>query len=406
MKKLVMLATLVATGVASGAVAQTVETDPLQCWWRTTTGAIRVGETFSAVLTCAVVETPDVKVVVDESRLEPSVVQFAPFEVTGGSHAADLRSGDRRFFQYEYRLRVIAENLFGKDVALPETKLTYRVQSRMTPRGSGGPARDESIAGRDQTYLLPPLSMKLLSLVPADATDIRDASAETFGDVDRRAFRASLLVVVGGVLLALAALIAILTIVRLLMRTRRPAAESERIVGDRAILAGVGRELTAVQRQREDGGWTTDLAARALAALRIVGTYAVGRRAARAVVTGASNGSTPADGRIFVNVGWPKSKRIAISGAATARSLATTIARTSNGRHPGELESIEEALTRFTKAQYGRDNGASIDSAALDESLKTGQDVLRRLKLEQLWVMKRLGRSRPPAQAEGRVWSH
>src|SRR5262245_43235156 len=113
-----ILATIALLTAAAPVFAQnqtpTTKTDPIQCWWKTTAGAVRVGEVFSAVLTCAVLETPDVKVVVDQSKLEPSVVQFAPFEVTGGSHAADLHTDDRRFFQYEYRLRVIAENLFGK----------------------------------------------------------------------------------------------------------------------------------------------------------------------------------------------------------------------------------------------------------------------------------------------------
>src|SRR5216110_2692701 len=97
---------LLLAAAATGAAAQDVSTDPLQCWWRTSAGAVRVGEPFTAVLTCAVVEADEVKVVVDESRLEPSVAQFIPFEVLGGAHAADLRSGDRRFFQYEYRLRL------------------------------------------------------------------------------------------------------------------------------------------------------------------------------------------------------------------------------------------------------------------------------------------------------------
>jgi hypothetical protein len=401
---------------AGQARAQNVETDPLQCWWRTSAGAIHVGEPFSTVLTCAVIETPDVKVVVDESRLEPSVAQFPPFEVTGGSHAADLRNGDRRFFQYEYRLRLVAENLFGKDVALPETKLSYRVQSRIVQRQAGGKGRDESIAGRDQSYVLPPLSLRLLSLVPGDATDIRDASSETFADVDRRTFRASLFVVVGGVLFAIAALIGVLTLVRLLLRARRPATAAERLVGDGAILRGVGRELAAVQRQREDGGWTTELAARALTALRIVGTYALGRPAARALnqLPGTSRDVPAArpqsDGRIIVQVGWPKRKQIAVSGAATARTVADAIAQTVNGRQPGELESVEEALSRFTAAQYGRsDNGAkdaALDASALDESLRAGRQVLRRLKFEQSWLMKRLWRHRRTVIVERRVWSH
>src|SRR5262245_66314555 len=93
------------------AFAQDVQTDPLQCWWRTSAGAVRVGEPFSVVLTCAVLETDAATVVPDQSRLEPSVVQFAPFEVLGGNHGADLRTDLRRFFQYEYRLRLIGEEI-------------------------------------------------------------------------------------------------------------------------------------------------------------------------------------------------------------------------------------------------------------------------------------------------------
>jgi hypothetical protein len=406
------------------ATAQNVETDPVQCWWRTSAGAVRIGESFSAILTCAVVETPDVKVVVDESRLEPSVAQFAPFEVLGGSHAADLRSGDRRFFQYEYRMRLIAENMFGKDAALPETKLSYRVQSRVSQK--------TAMEGRDQTYLLPPLSIRILSLVPADAADIRDASAETFVDVDRRAFRANLLMVIGGVLFALAGLVAILTLVRIFMRARKPASADDRLVGDSAILRSVGRELNAVQREREGGGWTADLAARALAALRIVATYALGKRAARSVAGRKSqvaslqsqvaglqsqvavpvadvNGASANRGELVIKVGWPRTRRIAVSGAATAQVLAKAIASETNGHRPGELESIQEALARFTVAQYGRPadgaRGGTFDDVALDESLRNGQQVLRRLKLEQTWIMRRLGRSRKAAPMETRAWS-
>src|SRR5512143_2523536 len=97
-----------AVGIVSSAAAQTVSTDPLQCWWRTSAGAVRVGEQFSVVLTCAVLETDAATVIVDTAKLEPSVVQLAPFEVLGGTHGADLHTDLRRFFQYEYHLRLIA----------------------------------------------------------------------------------------------------------------------------------------------------------------------------------------------------------------------------------------------------------------------------------------------------------
>jgi len=402
-----LAAGLVAASVV-GVAAQNVETDPLQCWWRTSTGAIRVGEPFSAVLTCAVLETDDVRVVVDESRLEPSVVQVVPFEVLGGVHAADLRTPNRRFFQYEYRLRLISENQFGKDVALPETKLSYRVQSRVgqvATRGQG--VRGETIEGRDQTYLLPTLSMRLLSLVPGDASDIRDTSTETFGDLDQRAFRASLLVVVGGVLFALAALVAVLTIVRAFVRSRKPTAAADRLIGDGAILRGVGRELAAVQRAREDGGWDSELAARALAALRLVGTYAIGRKAARTLVT--SNGSAPAvtadKGRLVVSAAWPKRKRIAVSGSVTGVTLSTALARVErDDDRTAELTSLSGALTQFTTAQFGREG--TFDTAVLDDSLQAGVRLLKRLQFEQTWVMKRLRRRPVAVPLEGQAtWS-
>src|SRR3954466_15928485 len=125
MRKTLLVAVTLVLGATAASAQQTQSADPLPCWWRTSPGAIRAGDPFTVVLTCAVIENDAVQVVVDQSRLEPSVMQFAPFEVLGGSHGADLRSDDRRFFQYEYRLRLIAENQFGKDVSLPETKLSY-----------------------------------------------------------------------------------------------------------------------------------------------------------------------------------------------------------------------------------------------------------------------------------------
>jgi len=382
--------------------------DPLQCWWRTSTGAIRIGEQFTIVLTCAVLETDAATVVVDQSRLEPSVVQLAPFEVLGGSHGADLRREDRRFFQYEYRARLIAENQFGKDVSLPETKLSYHIQSTV--------GQKTALQGRDQSYILPPLSLRILSLVPADATDIRDTPSVTFQDIDQRGFRANLLTVIGGVLFAVAALLALLALVRLLSRFRKPAEASTRLLSDSAALRAAGRELAAVRRQREDGGWTPDLAGRALAALRIAGTYAVGRRASLMPAAAQSTaGSQPASdghqgpeeaGRVIVRTGWPRGRRVAVSGAITSQSVGRDRIRRAGttGFAGSELyESLEQALAALTAAQYGR-NG-KLDDGALDHALDTGSQVLKRARLDQTWVMKRLAARRVQRQGDTRAWS-
>jgi len=401
--------TLAATTALAQQQTQTTTADPIQCWWRTSAGAVRVGEPFTLVLTCAVLETGDVKVVPDQSKLEPAVVQFAPFEVTGGAHGVDLRTDDRRFFQYEYKLRVIAENLFGKDVALPETKLNYRVQSK-TGQGT-------SIEGRDQVYVLPAQSIRVLALVPADASDIRDAGTETFADIDQRAFRANLLTVIGGILFALAALLGVLVLVRVIARYRRPATAAERVMPDFAVLRGVGRELSAVKRERERNGWTSELAARALAAMRVIASYATGHRVSKLAQSSAAAHPPSLDGgQLVMFTGFPKRKRIVVSGAATTATVAREAARlSSNGSNGGfarmsgarraqELESLQQALSAFTAAQYGR-NG-SFDDAALDESLDTGFRLLRRLKLEQTWPLRRFANRERPVVAMGtKVWS-
>jgi len=385
---------LVLIGAASAA-AQNVETEPIQCWWRTSAGAVRVGEPFSLVLTCAVVENDSAKVIVDQSKLEPSVIQLAPFEVTGGSHGADLRTNERRFFQYEYRLRLIAENQFGRDVPLPETKLSYHVQSQTSQRSS--------IQGRDQSYLMPGHSMRIVSMVPNDASDIRDTTTETFTDVDQRSFRANLLIVIGGVLFALAALMALVVVVRLINRFRKPATASTRLVSDMAILGAVSRELSAVKRGREDGGWTPPLAGRALAALRVIAAYALGHNLGQSALSPHETGDSRA-GNLIVRTGWPKTKRVAVSGAVTPNAIARELARPESvGARAAMLESLEQALTRFTGAQYGRESG--LDDAALDESLAAGTRALRRVRIEQIAVVKKFSRRRPPTEVAVRAWS-
>jgi hypothetical protein len=399
MVRAAVLAFLLGVSGASLARAQNVETAPLQCWWRTSTGAVRVGEPFTVVLTCAVLETDAATVVVDQSRLEPSVVQFAPFEVLGGSHGADLRSDQRRFFQYVYRLRLIAENLFGRDVSLPETKLSYHVQTKMGDRAA-------ALQGRDQTYLLPPQSMRVLSLVPADATDIRDTAGETFGDLDQRAFRANLLTIIGGVLFTLAALMTLLAVVRLARRYRQTATASDRLMTDKAVLRGAGRELASVRRERSAGGWTPELAGRALAALRIAGTYLVGRPISLMPANRltAEGQDVPEAGRLILRTGWPRAKRIAVSGAVTSLTMTRELARgTANARRAALLESLGRALSTFTTAHFGREG--TLDETALDEALATARQVLNRAKVEQLWIMKRFAAYRAPTALETRVWS-
>src|SRR5262245_36780574 len=200
---------------------------------------------------------------------------------------------------------------------------------------------------------------------------------------------------------------ALLGIVRLVNRFRKPAAATDRLVSDPAILAAVNRELSAVKRARDDGAWTPELAGRALAALRVTAAYALGHKLGQSTVDAreSTDGSNPAQaGSVIVRRGWPRGKRIAVSGSVTPQVIARELARSDGtGARAAMLESLEQALTRFTAAQYGRD--ANLDAAALDESLAVGARAVRRVRLEQLPILKRFSRRRPAPPLETRAWS-
>ena len=226
-----------------------VEVEPITCWWRTTVSAIRTGEPFGLTLTCAVLETDATRIVPDFSKLEPNVVQLPPFEVLGGTHPGDLVTTGKRFFQFDYRLRLLAEDGFGADVAVPPLEVSYRVESKV----SGG----ESVQGRDQSYALPRTAIRLFSLVPDDTMDIREAPAALFTSIESRLSRANLFRTVAGVLFALAGLLVLLMLFGMLRRKtpiersgagpRRPARDPRRRLGR----AGRG---AAGQPRRMDGG--------------------------------------------------------------------------------------------------------------------------------------------------------
>lgn len=397
---------------ATAASAQTVETDPLQCWWRTSAAAVRVGQPFSVVLTCAVIETDTVKIVPDQAPLDPTVMQMPPFEVLGGTHEADLRTDDRRFFQYSYRLRVVAEDAFGKDVKLPETKISYHLQSRT---GDGA-----AIEGRELTYFLPPTSVRVLSLVPGDETDIRDASSSTFADVESRTFRADLLRTVAGVLFALSGLAVVVAVVRLFGRYRTESAANAQMVPDAAILRQVGRELSAVGHERRASGWTPALVDRLMMALRITASYALGRRAIQIPAPPHPERGTPQlpdshapvtghDGYLVVRAGWLRSKRVVVAASVTPESIRHQLALASTNapgmaRRTGLLKELERALSRLTVRQYGRE--PQLEDQELDEAFEVGARATRQVAAHNTWLGKKLAAiDRLWAPLGQRVWS-
>jgi hypothetical protein len=70
------------------------------------------------------------------------------------------------------------------------------------------------------------MQMRVLSLVPKDIGDIRDAFSDSFADVAARRFRATTAYTVAAVLFAFAAVLFIVAVVRVFgrVRQRKPAA--------------------------------------------------------------------------------------------------------------------------------------------------------------------------------------
>jgi hypothetical protein len=377
MRQTLMLAALAGAALVGSGVleAQTVdvEVEPITCWWRASTGSVRVGEPFSVVLTCAVVETAATRVVPDQSRLDPGVVQLPPFEVTGGAHGSDVRTVGRRFFQYEYQMRLVAENLFGAEATVPPVQVSYRVETRA---GQG-----EATQGRDLTYQLPALTVRVASLVPDSTRDIRETPGLPLREIDSVRLRASSLRLIGGVLMAVAGLLALAALVRLVRRGRASQTTATAVVPAREVLRSVQRTLSTVRTESQQTGWSPDMAGQALAALRVAAGYALDRPVAQRELV---NGASRPDGQVIVAGRWPMRVDTGISGGATAETLSRALSNANGATNRLTLEELRDALAGLTAARYGR--AEPPDLSALDEAIAGGIRATDRLAAEHTWI--------------------
>jgi hypothetical protein len=332
---------------AQPAPTQNVAVDPVTCWWRTTTTSIRMGEPFGVILTCAALETDAARAVIDRARLGAASVQFPPYEVMGGTEGADHVTTGRRFMQYEYTLRLIAEAAFGTDVAIPEMAITYRIESQ-----TAGDAA--SLQGREQTYVLPPLSMRVASLVPDSARHIRESGVPSLTQIAGREFRARLLRISALILFSIAGLTLLLAIVNWARQRRAASPDVERqLLSHRAVIGGVRRELATVQQQAR-GGWTQDQVRQALAPTRIVASYLADHPVAQRAAASAVDGELALRGGLFAR------RRVVVAGSTTAAGLASL-----NGSP--QTADLRDALLTLTAARY--DGAEKLDSGALDSAI-------------------------------------
>ena len=364
----VLAAMLLGMPLASAAqtppAGPTVEADPVRCWWRTDRASIRMGEPFEAVLTCAALETPSTKAVVDRSRLDHTVMALPPFDVLGGAAGEDVVTPSRRFFQYSYQLRLLNDTAFGQDVRLAGLAIGYRMD---TSTGDGTTSQ-----GRDQSYGLPALSIRVLTLVAGDARDIRDTTSMTFADLEARRFRARALTMAGWFLYALAAGVAAFGVVRMYTAMRVPAVARVTTISGRTVLRAAKRELAAVSRERRSAGWTDALVGRASAALRIVASYAIGRPAAQS----AGLAQNALGGHIALSQGLLRRRHALVSASVTPNELAQAAAT------DGTLQIVRDGLVALTASRFGR---ATLDDGTLDSAVSAAGPLASSLALRHAW---------------------
>jgi hypothetical protein len=338
------------------------QTDPIRCWWRTSHAAVTLGEEFAATLTCAAREQVTTRTVADQSRLDAAVVQLAPFEVLAGTHPADQRSRTHRFFQYHYTLRVIDVDVIGRDAKFPDVHIPYRVQTL---------TNGEWMAGRERTYTLPGRSMRVLSLVPLDATDIRDSAANGFEQLEALEFRARSLEIAAYTLAALGGLVGIPALIGIARSRRAGTAQKGPVVSRGDIRRAVQIQLAAIARDSA-GGWTPELVSRALAALRVAAADVLGEPVSARPVT-----SEPvAVQHVLTSRGFLKKDHVALSSPITASDLRRAIANLPSAtpiHQRAALEDLEAALRLLTGALYRPD--FSVDG--VDDAFARARAALR-----------------------------
>ena len=230
-----------------------VESDPISCWWKADRTAVRVGERFGLVLTCGVIEAGPITVVPVLNQLEPGALSIDT--VRGGQRrrGEDIVAPPWRYVQFEYSVRLLSDGFFGQDV---------RFRRSPSPTTSRAPARNAG--ARSDATCCPRCRCAILSLVPKSASDIRDASGQTFASIASRRFRASLANILAWVSFAFAGVLAIFALVRAVRQLPRPkSVAAVRKLPVPSVLGGCLRRDREVASDASRTGWSPDLARRA-----------------------------------------------------------------------------------------------------------------------------------------------
>ena len=144
-----------------------VETDPITCWWKTDRTPSSSASSSPHADVRRRRDRPDQACVPNRNQLEPTTLQLAPFEVVGGRPSRG-HPGRRPGATSSTNTRV---RLLGEASSVRTSTSRAQDHATTSSRRQGGESE-----GRDQTYVLPAMPMRVTRSCRRTAADIRDAS--------------------------------------------------------------------------------------------------------------------------------------------------------------------------------------------------------------------------------------
>ncbi len=369
-----------------------IAADALSCWWKSDKSSIRIGEEFTVTLTCQSIETDREKTVIQDSLLDPGAITLSPYQVKSGKRYKGLSrilpgsDGPVTFHivQYTYTVRLMGEEFFGKDVPLPPLEIRYHLDLVAN--------NDVVTPGKEQTYILPPLPMRIQSLVPIATDDIRDAGEGTFSAIEDHRKYAIVAFIAAGAFLFLP-LAVILPILVRAARSRRESVSNSTVFREKDLLRHLAGLLDRIEKDCRTASWNNASVETTLSVFRVISALAVARRVAQVSVgieTRAHEGQLE-----FCKGLWPRTK-VLVSASITPEVMASELTgehwqEVGTARRKALLKEAQEAFTVFNDARYATIENAT-DREALDEALKTCLRLLRELQLDHYHPINRMAR--------------
>lgn len=360
-----------------------IAADALVCWWKADKSSIRIGEEVAVTLTCRLAETGRERTVLNDSLLDPNVLALPPYQVKNGRRYKDILrvlpgpDGPVTFrnMQYAYTLRLMGEGFFGKDVPLPPIEIRYHVDLVTN--------KDTVTPGKERTYILAPLPMRIQSLVPKAANAIRDAGSETFGDIENRRRSAVVAFITAGIFLLLP-LVVLLPILVRAVRGRRESVFNGTVFREKDLLKRLAEELNRAEKSRRPAAWDEASIGTVLSVFRVLCALAVGDRITQVPAEVETGGR---EGQLELRKGfWPRMK-VLVSASLTPAAMADELAGLNwqgafKARRRVLLDETQKAFAVLNGARY-TPVGKPVDRTALDDALGAGLKLLRELRRDR-----------------------